>query len=85
MMFQKLFWVFFLHALFDSVMNTEGGLITDLRKLRGYANIMSNVAGKKSDTTFQQFQHSKSTYSLLNRFRFNYYLNNLCRNYLIII
>ncbi|XP_050066737.1 uncharacterized protein LOC126555859 [Aphis gossypii] len=60
MMFQKLFWVFFLHALFDSVMNTEGGLITDLRKLRGYANIMSNVAGKKSDTTFQQFQHSKS-------------------------
>ncbi|KAE9526815.1 hypothetical protein AGLY_013463 [Aphis glycines] len=60
MMFQKLFWVFFLYALFDSVIKTEGGLITDLRKLRGYANIMSNEAGKKSDITFQQFQHSKS-------------------------
>lgn len=83
MMFQKLVWVFFLLALLDIVMKTEGGLITDLRKLRGYANIMSNEAGKKSDTNCQQFQHSKSTYSLLNNFRLNYYLNNLFRYYLI--
>jgi len=78
-MFQKLVWVFFLHALLDIVMKTEGGLITDLRKIRGYAKIMSNEADKKSDTNFQQFQHSKSTYSLLNRFRLNYYLNNYRR------
>lgn len=85
MMFQKLVWVFFLSALLNIVTKTEGGLITDLRKLRGYANIMSNEAGKNSDTNFQQFQHSKRTYSLLNCFRFNYDLNNLHRYYLIII
>lgn len=59
-MFQKLVWAIFLYTFLNIFIKTEGGLITDFRKLCEYTNIRSNVPVEKS---VQRLQKTKSSSS----------------------